>query len=235
MSNLIDFLKKLRRSSKYSYRSGWDLGPSSNVDVISDVLYTDSTPSTMRSEPDYPAKTKEMDNRIEMKPVEVFQEIVSEEPKMNLASIDKQIKMVKKRKELLESMKISLSDEIEALKFLEARKKLLKKKYNFRWSITTFSKIETLLKKYKLQIVNVQSFYKTIPMEGINEMEKFLEEYKKVRDDLPVIKLIIDEGGRETKKDPIILASSPFGKWFYILGAWDKEVEIIDDLIYKGK
>jgi len=65
---------------------------------------------------------------------------------------------------------------------------------------------------------------------------------------LRLVRLIIDESpdrdekgevksevSRERKKDPILLASSPFGKWFYILGAWDKEVEIVDDLVYHNK
>ena len=47
--------------------------------------------------------------------------------------------------------------------------------------------------------------------------------------------LIIDDGGKETRKDPILLAKSPFGNWFYVLGAWDKEVQYIDDLIYYNK
>ena len=85
-------------------------------------------------------------------------------------------------------------------------------------------------------------------MEAIDELEKFMKEYEKVSPGTkPVLKLIIDDipekapDGKvkgdsiERKKDPILLASSPFGRFFYILGAWDKEVEIVDDLIYHGK
>jgi hypothetical protein len=72
-------------------------------------------------------------------------------------------------------------------------------------------------------------------MEGIEELEKYAKTYAKVRDDEPCVGLIIDDGGKEQKKDPILIAGSPFGNWFYILGAWDKEVEYIDDLVYHGK
>jgi hypothetical protein len=72
-------------------------------------------------------------------------------------------------------------------------------------------------------------------MEAIDELEKFINSYNKVSNITPVLTLIIDEGGKEDKKDPILLAGSPFGKWYYLLGAWDKEVEFVDDLIYHGK
>ena len=32
------------------------------------------------------------------------------------------------------------------------------------------------------------------------------------------------------KRDPILLATSPFGFFFYILGAWDKEMLLLSEL-----
>jgi len=88
-------------------------------------------------------------------------------------------------------------------------------------------------------MVDFSSYSKNIPMEAIDELEKFLKEYTKVTDekDKPILRLIIDDvpESKERKKDPILLASSPFGRYYYILGAWDKHVEIVDDLIYHGK
>ena len=189
-----------------------------------------------------------MDMRLEKKPVEVWQELNGEEPKMNLANLDGQIKMVKRRQKVLRELGSNSSDEDEALEFLSARKKGLKAKTDFGWAITTLGQVSELVQKYKLAYVNFESYAKTIPMEAIDELEKFMKEYEKVSPGTkPVLKLIIDDIPEKTpdgkvkgdsierKKDPILLASSPFGLFFYILGAWDKEVEIVDDLVYHGK
>ena len=127
-------------------------------------------------------------------------------------------------------------DERDALGYLEARKKYLKLRGTFNWEVTNDEKIIKLCKDYKVRQVNLQGYYKTMPQEALDEMEAFIQVYDKVRTDIePVFSLIVDDGGKETRKDPILLARSPFGKWWYVLGAWDKEIEIVDDLVYKGK
>ena len=131
---------------------------------------------------------------------------------------------------------MKVNDEREALRFLMARKKYLKNKELFPWPVATFPKIEALCKKYKVRTVDFDGFYKNIPMEAVDELELFSKAYHTVEKEYkPMLKLVIDDGGKEDKKDPILLASSPFGRWYYMLGAWDKEVQIVDDLIYKGK
>ncbi|MCK4307288.1 hypothetical protein KAW50_03560 [candidate division WOR-3 bacterium] len=234
ISELRKFIRKLKAKKKrsYLYRSGWSarygISEAESIAVEEFVTYTDSTSSGKRK--------KKKDSRIEKRPVEIFKEILSKEPKVDLRNLDSQIEIVKKRKKFLEEeLELPADDEEEALKFLLARKKYLKHQGKFRWSTTTFPKIEALCKKYKVKLVNFDSYYKTVPMEAFDELEKFISAYDKVRNDKPVIKLIIDSGGKETRKDPILLVGSPFGKWFFVLGAWDKEVEIVDDLIYKGK
>lgn len=175
------------------------------------------------------------DKRKTAKPVDVFKQIIGKEPKMNLKNLDTEIGIVEKRAEFLKENfpDIGVSDEEVALKFLLARKKYDAAKDRFRWPITSQEKIDKLCSKYRLRIVSFTSFYKTVPDEGLDEMEDFMKAYQKVRKDEPFFQLIADETGEETKKaDPILLAGSPFGNWFYVLGAWDKEVEIVDQLVY---
>lgn len=250
MSDLISGLKK-SRSNGYSYRSGWDLGDRESqygslvayTDVSGQVEAVGGWNSDSSTNQGVTAKlTKAIDERIEKKPVEVFQEIMGETPKMDVTNIDAQIKLVKRRQEMFKELGTPSYDEDEALIFLKARKAGIKQKTNFHWAPTTLSLCNDLVKKYKLAFVDFNSYAKNIPMEAIDELEAFLKEYAKVSDSKPVLKLIIDDApaapdkpSRERKKDPILLASSPFGKYFYILGAWDKEVEIVDGLIYHGK
>jgi hypothetical protein len=227
---ILSTIKQLKQQKKnnYLYRSGWNSNFSGGV--IEEIH-----PYIVESSNESPKSEKKVDERIEKKPVEVFKEIISEKPQIDLTNLDKKIEMVKKRIEVLESAGVSVSDEKEAISFLEARKKYQKYKDEFKWEITTISSVENLCKKYKLRSVGINSFYKSLPMEAIDELEKFINSYNKVSNITPVLTLIIDEGGKEDKKDPILLAGSPFGKWYYLLGAWDKEVEFVDDLIYHGK
>lgn len=177
------------------------------------------------------------DNREEKKPVDIYGQIISEEPKINLNNLDGQIKLVKERMKVLEQhmRNTNLDHEKTALGFLKARKKYAKYQELFKWAITNQDMISELCKKYKVKLVEITSYYRNIPREGVDEIKKFGEANRCVTDIDPFFKLIIDDGGVEEKKDPILLARSPFGNWWYILGAWDKEVEIVDDLIYKIK
>lgn len=230
----MNIIKKLLQKlildqPRYLYRSGWELN-----ETIPTLWVGSETQNA----------TKKIDKRIEKKPIEVYEEIISQEPKIDLNSLNKKIALVKQRKDIIEKMikKQPATDEIEALGFLEARKKYTKYKDLFKWSITTFELIDKLLKKYKLKILDLSSTtgHKIIPMEGLLELKKFINAYQKVRNDEPILKIILDDSDNQQAKekrrraDPIILASSPFGKWFYILGAWDKEIEYIEDLIYKN-
>lgn len=189
---------------------------------------------------------KKDDKRIAKKPVEVFKEIILEPtecPRIDFEDLEGQITLVERRRRVLreEVGMESTPDEDEALIFLYARQKLLKNKeqHGFKWPVTTKDKIDKLCKTYKLDLVSFKNYYKTVPMEAIDELEKFCQEYEKFTDTAPDLKLIIDDApapnenqSRERKKDPILLASSPFGRWYHVLGAWEKEVLVVDELLY---
>ena len=247
----ISGLKKKKSQDappQYLYRSGWDLDSREHQygnSVNELVTFTNSsgrlTAIGSDSTGNAPDRQK-MDERIAKKPVDVYREIIPESPAMNLVNLDGQIKLVERRMKMFTELGTNSSDEYEALGFLRARKAGLKIKTNFHWAVTTLPMIEQLIKKYKLSMVDFGSYAKNVPMEAVDELENFLAEYTKVRDDKPVLRLIIDDApapgqksSLERKKDPILLASSPFGRFYYILGAWDKEVQVVDDLVYHGK
>lgn len=223
-----ELLAKLRKKSVKAYRSGWR--NLAGQGVLSGSLndYIISVPGTSSTE-------KKEDNRIEKLPVEVYKEIFTKIPSVDCTSLDKKITMVENRINVLKQVGVALGDEHEALGFLKARKKLLKNIDLFYWETTSDGLIEKLLKTYKLKMVDFSGWSRNVPMEAIDELEKFVKAYEKVRDDQVILKLIVDDGGKETRKDPILLAASPFGAWWYVLGAWDLEVSVVDDLIYKKK
>ena len=191
---------------------------------------------------------EEKDTRIEKKPVEVVKEILTEKPAFAMADLKGQIAVIKNRIKVLQEQGVSkstLENEYHALDFLEARQKYSKVYDLFKWPTTNQEKVLKLLKTYKLHAVDMKqdgSGVQNIPHEAIDEIEKYVKAFAKVnKKKQPQFRLIVDEPtyremmAKVQKKDPILLALSPFGNWYYILGAWDEEVKYVDDLIYKGK
>lgn len=223
------------------YRSGLDLDGYRIPDDLG--LLTPMDTSELRA---LQGRLGKKDERIAKKPVEVFQEIILEPtecPRINFEDLEGQITLVERRRRVLreEIGMRDTPDEDEALIFLYSRQKLqkLKGQHNFTWPVTTREKIEKLCKTYQLSLVSFRGYYKTVPMEAIDELEKFCKEYEKFTDTEPDFKLIIDDApapeerqSQERKKDPILLASSPFGRWYHVLGAWDHHVAVVDELLY---
>lgn len=206
------FLKRLRRKSKRLFRTGWNV--QGEIQVSSFESFGSSGSK---------------DKRKEVKPKAVMKELLGEKAKIDLVNLDQKIKVIKKRANFMEDeLEIGASDERKVLNWLEARKKYPKNGSLFCWKTTTQTKIDALLKKYKLSLGTISFYKRCIPEEAIDEMEKFTKACRKVTKTNPDIKIIADPD--ETKKDPIILGVSPFGNFFYVLGAWDKEVEIMDEL-----
>ena len=219
-------LLNMLRNSKQLFKSLWNDNPQRTIELVDHGLWEWNGSSK-----------KEKDKRIAKKPIEIFEEIVSEKPKINLNNLDGQIKLVKERIKVLSQhlRRVNLDQEEQALGYLKARKRYERFGNKFKWEITNKVLIDKLCKKYKVKLVDIHQYYRNIPKEGVDEIERFGEALEYINNCEPLFKLIIDDGGKETRKDPILLAASPFGNWYYILGAWDKEVEIVDKLIYKGK
>jgi hypothetical protein len=250
-------VKKLRKKSRNAYQTGWQDTMPNQVDssaLTNSIVYSSPTVTSWNAfstqtgtgitvqgqsvptpQPPYDSSEKYGDKRIVKKPVEVVGEIVKEEPVLMLDGIDQQIKIVSKRIRILEEQNCGVNDEKEALGYLKARAKYKSAKKFFKWAITNQEMIDKLQKKYKVQLCSFASYVKCVPNEALDELEKYMNAYHKVRKEDPELKLITDYQGPEHRRDPILLARSPFGRWWYVLGAWDKEVEIVDDLIIKGK
>jgi hypothetical protein len=238
-STLTRLIKKLRGNSHPAYLSGYiDTSSGTGIGMTNSVTMNTTnwaTPVPSGSIAVDSPMGSVKDERVEAKPVDVVKELNTENPIINLGDLKAQIKEVEKRIKILKKQKVTPHDENEALTYIKARTKYKKYEKLFNYQITTNKLVEDLTQKYKLMRVNFASYYKTVPTEALDELEKFLYACKKVGVEEPEIKLIVDDGGKEHKKDPIMLGKSPFGRWWYILGAWDKEIKYVDDIIYNGK
>ena len=248
--NLIKLLHSA--TVRQEYASGWDTklqaldrdlirsSRTSNISTRENMRFSNSM-SDIEAE-------EAADKRLVKKPVEVVNEILAEIPTFKGSDLKKQVAVVSKRIKVLTEQGVvrsELENEYHSLAFLKARQVYPKVENLFKWPTTNQAKVEDLLKKYKLHIVEMSqngAGVKNIPQEAIDEIEKYAAAYAKVvKKGIPEYRLIVDEPTYQEmqkamkKKDPILLALSPFGNWYYILGAWDKEVEYVDDLIYNGK
>ena len=188
--------------------------------------------------------TKKEDERKTVEPIEVFDEIKRETPSISFEDLDTKIGVVKERIAVLKEHldESHLRDEHKALFFLENRKKYLKtqKKTPLDWALTTREAVDDLCKRYKLQVVALKQYYTLVPKEGIAEMKRFTAAYKAITGDEPIYELVIKESTvapqqKKKDRDPILLANSPLGNHLFIVGVWDDEVEVVDEIIYGWK
>ncbi len=102
-----------------------------------------------------------------------------------------------------------------------------------RKKIRICEKISTLLRKYKLCLKATDLFIPTFPADAIATMKAYKETTLKVCGEEPVFYVIAEESDfkkKEKKLDPILLVQSPFGFFWQILGAWDKEMLLLCEL-----
>ena len=118
---------------------------------------------------------------------------------------------------------------------LENRKKYSHFKSFFEnYAYTTTTKIDKLLKVHNyLKMGQVEQFLADMPKEAIREMKQYEKNTKKLCGKKPVFYIMANKKDFEKsqkRRDPILLAQSPFCHNWQILGAWDKEMLLLEEL-----
>ena len=118
---------------------------------------------------------------------------------------------------------------------MENRKKYKQfKKFYDNYAYTSNAKINELIKKHKyLKLGKIDQFIADLPKEATAEMKEYTAQTKKLCDKKPVFYIVADKKDFEKsdkRRDPILLAQSPFGHFWQILGAWDKEMLLLEEL-----
>lgn len=246
----------LSQPSEYSVRSiGFDGGTQSSA-ILNYYTINDSINGQFGQAVAVPGasspteQSKKEDTRKAVEPKAVFEEVKRKTPDVSWDRLDEKIKVVSDRINVLKEHldESHMKDEHTALFFLKNRRNYLKtkKKFPMNWATTNREAVDALCKTYKLKVVAIKQFYTMIPKDGITEMDRFTQAYKAVTGDNPIFELIIKdvveakkpdevkEVAKQKKKDrdPILLANSPFGNSLFVLGAWDDEVEVVDEIIY---
>lgn len=128
------------------------------------------------------------------------------------------------RKEL-ESMVTRIANRV---KFAEYRH------FYEEYPYTSNDLINASLKKHtNLRCKSATEFIPDFPSDAVATMEAYTDNTMKLCGHKPVFYVVADKkdfGEVMKKRDPILLAQSPFGFFWQVLGAWDKEMILLEEL-----
>jgi hypothetical protein len=132
---------------------------------------------------------------------------------------------IKYGREELESLLLRLNNRLQYDQY---------KRFFEEYPYTTSAQIDTVVRDYSnLRTRRVEEFVPDLPAEAIEVMEQYNKQCKKLCGLPTVFYIIADKKDFQKhieKRDPVLLAQSPFGLIWQILGAWDEEMVLLDEL-----
>jgi len=175
------------------------------------------------------------DNRIVAKPVSVMHELETIPAPFSCDDklLNDKIQTLKIKSGLVNQR--YTKDQINGMcKRLENRKRY-KEESAFYESFpnTNDDKIDLLLSRYKLEFNESDLFVPVFPKDAVTIMKDYTDTTLKLTGEAPVFYVIAEEKDFQKKReklDPILLVQSPFGFYWQILGAWDKELLLLSEL-----
>ena len=171
--------------------------------------------------------------KITIKPIDVLHELERRPKPFDVEMLDEKMEVLRDKEELIEQhyAKREVSAMLERLE----NRKLYEEYREFfeKFDNTDDGKIHQLLKKYELVMEKSDIFIPDFPKEAVDIMKDYAGMMEKVCDKKPIF-YVIAEKEQFVKaydvRDPILLVQSPFGFYYQILGAWDKELVCLDEL-----
>lgn len=153
--------------------------------------------------------------------------------------VDQQISDFKDKLNLIKAEEYDMRRGVEEISSIllrfENRKKYPEEKEFFeQFAYTTTSKIDELVKNHKhLKCGQIAQFIADMPKEAVEVMKQYDKHTDNLCGKKAVYYIIADQKdfkSTNNRRDPILLAQSPFGHCWQILGAWDKEMLFLEEL-----
>jgi len=219
---------ELNEKFLFDFKMGWRDTSWSNVpggiSVVSDV------PVSVNGDEN---ETKENKQYQVIKPIDVLDELERIVKPIDLSNIDQKIQILEYKRDVIKQhyTKRELSALIERL---NNRKQYVKFRDFFeQFQNTDENKIGKLCQKYNLVMKESDIFVPEFPDDAILTMKEYTDNVQKITNKKPIFYVISnneDFRDADGKRDPILLAQSPFGFYYQILGAWDKEMILLTEL-----
>jgi hypothetical protein len=182
---------------------------------------------------DEDSNSNSSNKKIAVKPKDVLSELETIPTPWTLSNLEDKIEVLKYKADLI-TQHYSKREVKALIERLENRKKWDKFKNFFQeFQNTTDEKIDDLLEKYDLVMKTSDLFIPEFPDDAIAVMKKYTNNMKKLCKKKPVFYVIAEPDKFKKayeKRDPILLVQSPFGFYWQILGAWDKEMILLSEL-----
>lgn len=185
--------------------------------------------------------TQEKTQLVPVTPKSVVDELERLPTHFSLEGLDQKIVLLEMKRELIRQH--HSSKEVKGLILcLQNRKKydqpseeagVTYREFFSRFDTTDEQRIATFLKKHQLVMKEADIFIPELPDDAIHTVTMFTkicEELCEKRPQLFVIANNVQFRTADNKRDPILLAQSPFGFYYYILGAWDEEMLYLPEL-----
>lgn len=168
-----------------------------------------------------------------VKPIDVLSELGKRPTAFSLDALDEKIAMFEAKRDMLTQVYAKI--EVEGLLLCLKNRKFYQKYAAFfsLYDTTDEQKIAALLDKYDLVMKPADIFIPEFPKQATNAMKDFTKTVQKMCGKKPLYFVIATPdsfGEKYKRRDPILLAQSPFGFYYYILGAWDEEMLLLSEL-----
>jgi F0F1-type ATP synthase epsilon subunit len=169
-----------------------------------------------------------------IRPKDVIAELEEPPRPFDLRLLDEKIKMLTDKAALVEQ-KYAHRQITELAARLENRKKWMEHREFFtQFQTTTEGKIVALCEKYGFVKKTSDLFVPVFPDEAVKIMTAYTEKVKAITGGKKPVFYVVAESKdfkkAEEKLDPILLAQSPFGFYYDVLGAWAEELLVLDEL-----
>jgi hypothetical protein len=132
-------------------------------------------------------------------------------------------------------MRNSVRELVSIIIRLQNRKKYAKfSSFYEQYPYAKTSRIAGILKTHDhLKLGAIAQFVPSLPKEATDTIKNYTRKTSELCGKQPIFYIIADRKDFEKtnkRKDPILLAQSPFGHWWQILGAWDEEMILLEEL-----
>lgn len=153
--------------------------------------------------------------------------------------IDEQLESFKDKLGMIKTEEYDMRRGVQEISSVVARLENRKKYSKFnefyeQFPYTQTSKINDVLKAHDhLKLGQIAQFIADMPKEAVNVMKEYNSKTEEVCGKKAVFYIIADKKDfkqTNSRRDPILVAQSPFGHFWQILGAWDKEMMFLEEL-----
>jgi hypothetical protein len=208
---------------------------------LANYVVVETTPGSAVAVPIQDKKAEEVNIHLTPKGVFELKLLHDETFKLNTNPeyVDQQITDFKDKLALIKAEEFDMTRGVQEISSvlirLENRKKYETEKDFFEeYPYTTSSKINEVVEANNyLKIGQVAQFVADMPKEAVAIMKEYNKATDRICGKQAVFYIIADKKDFEKttkRRDPILLAQSPFGHFWQILGAWDKEMLLLENL-----